>query len=197
MQGASGVGHVNFADNMDVPVFVGSGESTVPAFPLELLRVARGVERGSVFYDGRTVAMKKRNADVTFPRMRMVRSSCSIQAGSVRLRPIALLMLFSGTKRRNRIVRRRCRFSDCGIRLCLSALLLRGGARCLPRRSIPDIPPSECTPHSLTTHSSLAFCTRSRVHGWWYSACSSVSGVAHQCCSSVLLSTSWSLSPRS
>ena len=65
-RGAAGVGHVNLVRDVDIPVFVGYGDGVVPCFGAELARIAIGAERGSVFSDGESVAMRQRSTSISF-----------------------------------------------------------------------------------------------------------------------------------
>jgi transcriptional regulator with GAF, ATPase, and Fis domain/CHASE2 domain-containing sensor protein len=55
--GASGIGHVNLSNDIDIPLFVQSNRGIVPSFGMELLRVFEGAARPEIVYDKGTVAM--------------------------------------------------------------------------------------------------------------------------------------------
>ncbi len=52
LRSAAGIGHVNFTGESEVPLFLRAGEGKIPAFALEVLRVALGAERAGVMADG-------------------------------------------------------------------------------------------------------------------------------------------------
>ncbi len=57
--GAAGLGHVNLLENGHVPLLVTAANAAVPAFSLELLRVASAADRAAVQTDGDDVALKE------------------------------------------------------------------------------------------------------------------------------------------
>ncbi len=52
LKAAAGTGHGNITDGGKLPLFVQSGDVTVPAFALEVLRVYKGLSRDSISYSG-------------------------------------------------------------------------------------------------------------------------------------------------
>jgi transcriptional regulator with GAF, ATPase, and Fis domain/CHASE2 domain-containing sensor protein len=61
---AAGVGHVNFSGKGSIPVFVRHGAGVVPSFATELARVSAGLSRDGIQFDGQTVAIRSRNAQI-------------------------------------------------------------------------------------------------------------------------------------
>jgi CHASE2 domain-containing sensor protein len=61
---AAGVGHVNFSGKGSIPVFVAADSGVVPSFATELARVSAGVSRDGIQFDGQTVAMRSRSAQI-------------------------------------------------------------------------------------------------------------------------------------
>jgi transcriptional regulator with GAF, ATPase, and Fis domain len=61
---AGGIGHVNFAGKDAIPVFVGYGSGSIPAFATELARVSAGASRDAVQYDGGMLAIRSRTARI-------------------------------------------------------------------------------------------------------------------------------------
>jgi DNA-binding NtrC family response regulator/CHASE2 domain-containing sensor protein len=67
---AAGIGHGNFLRDADIPVFVASGDSIVPTFGMELLRIALGAPRASVHYDDGQVRLKSQAGEARFRTLR-------------------------------------------------------------------------------------------------------------------------------
>ncbi len=57
LRNSAGSGHVNYTGETDVPLFLRSGDQTVPAFALEVLRVSLGADRAGVMSDGSGVRL--------------------------------------------------------------------------------------------------------------------------------------------
>ena len=64
--GAAGVGQVNITGNADIDLFIGNGRARVPAFALELLRVATRTDRNAVAADGRKVTFRRETGSLSF-----------------------------------------------------------------------------------------------------------------------------------
>ncbi len=64
LRGAAGVGHVNIADNADVPLFIGASGNVLPAFGLEVLRVYCEASREAIRYDDGTVTIPGNAGDI-------------------------------------------------------------------------------------------------------------------------------------
>lgn len=108
---SAGVGHLNFERECDVPLFVASGAGHVPAFALELLRVACGADRSGVSMEGgriRVIGRKSQtafstesdgsivlyfpgsiNAFPAYPFMEILRSYDALRAGRVPRVPLS------------------------------------------------------------------------------------------------------------
>jgi transcriptional regulator with GAF, ATPase, and Fis domain/CHASE2 domain-containing sensor protein len=63
---SAGIGHVNFAREVDIPLFLLSRHGTVPAFGMELLRVSLGADRREVAVAGTAVHVAGRHGAVSF-----------------------------------------------------------------------------------------------------------------------------------
>lgn len=59
MDVAAGVGHDNVLDELRIPLFVTSGDETVPSFGLELLRVYAGLDRSAIRYEDGQLSFKR------------------------------------------------------------------------------------------------------------------------------------------
>ena len=72
LEGAAGVGHVNFAgaSGIDIPLLVHRGSGVVPAFAAELLRLYRGAERSGLVYRDGTVRLEAGGREIQFPTSR-------------------------------------------------------------------------------------------------------------------------------
>ncbi len=75
-QGAAGIGHVNLVNEADIPLFLRTGDSVVPSFGMELLRVYKGCQRSDVAYGNRRVTLRSRGGEIDF---------CTSDDGVVRL----------------------------------------------------------------------------------------------------------------
>jgi transcriptional regulator with GAF, ATPase, and Fis domain/CHASE2 domain-containing sensor protein len=67
---AAGIGHVNLSDASDIPLFAVSGTDTLPAFGLEVLRVAAGASRGALRRDGGGVRLATGTRTLSVPASR-------------------------------------------------------------------------------------------------------------------------------
>jgi transcriptional regulator with GAF, ATPase, and Fis domain/CHASE2 domain-containing sensor protein len=63
---AAGIGHVNIGLNADIDLFLGDGAARVPAFALELARVALGAGRSGIVCRGRRVEFRRDSGTFEF-----------------------------------------------------------------------------------------------------------------------------------
>jgi transcriptional regulator with GAF, ATPase, and Fis domain/CHASE2 domain-containing sensor protein len=63
---AAGIGHLNIGLNADIDLFLGDGAARVPAFALELARVALGVPRAGLVCRGRSVEFRRESGTFEF-----------------------------------------------------------------------------------------------------------------------------------
>jgi two-component system response regulator HydG len=63
---AAGCGHLNFVGDHDVPAFLLGGSRTVPAFGMELVRVAMGADQMDVAMEGSVIQVAGKRGSVVF-----------------------------------------------------------------------------------------------------------------------------------
>lgn len=68
LEGAAGVGHVNFSglSSIDIPVLVHRGSGIVPAFAVEVLRLYCGAERSGLAYSDENVHLQSGSREIRF-----------------------------------------------------------------------------------------------------------------------------------
>jgi transcriptional regulator with GAF, ATPase, and Fis domain len=65
--GAAGIGHLNIGDDAGIPLFIAGGGGALPAFAVEVLRVAARVPRAALRFDGARLSLPWDGREIVVP----------------------------------------------------------------------------------------------------------------------------------